>query len=923
MKKTLFYVALAMMGIFTSCSSDDLSEGTGKDGKAVKFGATINNETGLSQKTVMSQNGDVYDVKWSAGDKVVVNGAESAALTESQAGSTYATFTVEGVEGSTYKMLYPASVYDAKTAGISVPSAQSYAIGSFGQGSAVMVGQSNVADEIAMKHLFGFIKVTVSEQVKAVYLTANGGEALAGDFAIDYENASLTAQAGQNIIRITDVPAEAREFIISVPAANYTKGFGVKVYTETAAYNFSNEAEGAVEAGYLYDLGTATLDEAHKVNETLITNATELQAFLTAASTMPAEALAVLGNDIDLQGVTLTGATSFAGTFDGQGYSIKNWTSEGVALIGLNTGTVKNITLDASCKLTYPDAGYFGFLVSQNGDEDAKIFGTVSGCVNNADITGKNTLGAFGQAALVGKNGYGTVVNCLNTGNISVNTADRPSGNARYGTVVAYMYTSKISSTINCVNKGNLDMQEGVAASTTYVGGVVGTSNNNTITRGCVNYGDITYRAVSQQAVIVFGGITAYSAAEITDCTNYGNLKIVSKSSSSIADDKADGRTNAVLMGGIAGYDSYDGAVNDNNYGKIEVRAAWFGGRTNLGGLYYNNAEKSADGCMIQIGGCFGAEGSATSIDKCNNYGDIDIRYNKIEDASSNAGRYFVAGIVGTPWGNVSNCVNEGNIHYEFCTSDGSAFDASNRTIGCAGIVGGDYCALTQNTCNVTNCVNNGEIYVKADGTKSNSTIGGIISWPGIESTAQKTVTENCVNNGNITVEGSMKVRVGGIHGGSGNLNACTNNGNIYVGEDINGISPVGGIAGFHSQSHYMRNCVNNGNVTALNSSTYGVGGLIGYLGNYAGTFCENCKVNATVTSSSDDNATAGMVVGWMNGTTKARNVGAEDAAVKVKGTLNFNSTPIVITSENISEYGVGTSNRVNDLNKYYIVFDE
>ena len=67
---------------------------------------------------------------------------------------------------------------------------------------------------------------------------------------------------------------------------------------------------------------------------------------------------------------------------------------------------------------------------------------------------------------------------------------------------------------------------------------------------------------------------------------------------------------------------------------------------------------------------------------------------------------------------------------------------------------------------NVIDCINNAEIYFYTDASKSNSTCGGIVSWPNPEQAGNKNYISGCVNNGVITVEGTGKLRAGGISAG-------------------------------------------------------------------------------------------------------------------------------------------------------------
>ena len=120
-----------------------------------------------------------------------------------------------------------------------------------------------------------------------------------------------------------------------------------------------------------------------KLSETyIIKDAASLQSFLSSAYECLEDEIATVIKDIDLTGVTLTPADSYAGTFNGNGHSLKNWTSNNTLFTTLAaTGTVKDLIIDKSCTLSFPsDKQYFGFVVGNNA-------GTVSSVENYADVT--------------------------------------------------------------------------------------------------------------------------------------------------------------------------------------------------------------------------------------------------------------------------------------------------------------------------------------------------------------------------------------------------------------------------------------------------------------------------------------------------------------------------------------------------------
>lgn len=216
---------------------------------------------------------------------------------------------------------------------------------------------------------------------------------------------------------------------------------------------------------------------------------------------------AVLSNDIDLGSQTWTpiGKSStyaYKGTFDGQGYEVKNLkitgsSSANYGLFGyVNGGTVKNVAVSGEISLTgsgsssYGAAGIVGYLTGTNA--------TVENCINKAKVTGQQNVGG-----IVGyiSGGYGSeykyVTACVNTGEIRSNssnaggivgyingqvTADScynrgkiHSGNYRAGGIAAYMNSSS-ANVQNCYSTGAISVTYGTDAKS-----IVGNKNYGTV----------------------------------------------------------------------------------------------------------------------------------------------------------------------------------------------------------------------------------------------------------------------------------------------------------------------------------------------------------------------------------------------------------------------------------------------------------
>ena len=298
---------------------------------------------------------------------------------------------------------------------------------------------------------------------------------------------------------------------------------------------------------------------------------------------------------------------------------------------------------------------------------------------------------------------------------------------------------------------------------------------------------------------------------------------------------------------------------------------------------------------------CVLAEGEQSSISNCKVSGSITVS-NPNTTIASGATKYStvnIAGVVGTAYGNVDNCVNEANITVNQVAS-------SDNTVvvhpGVGGVVGYSLRG------GVTNCINGNEakttgaikyldnqaaqIYtphvagIAGMGASSNdSPLTGNTNYGAIEFNANAAGTgeldynstsiagviahschaiEKNNNYGAITISGG-KIKafvVGGVIGTSkpAKLINCHNHqgANITVDSDVAfwGISVAGVVASYQNASVALDNCTNDApihvkastdtNATAGSQYYYRVGGVITYA-NYSVHNCEN-KANGDIT---------------------------------------------------------------------------
>ena len=583
-----------------------------------------------------------------------------------------------------------------------------------------------------------------------------------------------------------------------------------------------------------------------------ISDADQLVRFFSEIAAQSGEGeVYTLNNDIDLTGYALDTPETFVGTFDGQGHSLKNWTSAGAPLFLANSGTIKNLILDKSCTLT-PIPGHFGFIVADNA-------GTVSGCKNNADIsyTGDFTeVTYFG--AIVGRS-TGLVENCSNSGNISFAASSGAGSNSCIGGVVGqFESTSGTVAVSGCSNSGNITLTNAATIKNMYVGGVVGSSTLNKkgvaparglsdygIVKGCTNSGEVSnsWSVNASGSYSNTGGVAGYIEGSIEDCTNSGRVYIGCNENPAASSTRP-------ALGGVAGYVTIS-ATNCINNGEVAAKGVWAAGTE--GNLGCGGDEQPL------FGGCFGGVGDDNQkaspkggISKCTNNGKVNLEvcqktggktqscfggvvgYTTVPVSDShntaelNIGLWHktarVGGVVGWSYAaSMEKCTNSGALTFD-CNSASLASDATNY-FSYQDYVGGIFGVLNAAT-TVTDCSNSGKITYKGGVTTAVlNYVGGLL---GSYSGAQ-TFT-NCKNSGDIEVDSPEALEVGGMAGGfNGTMTGSEQSGNISVKQCVgaSGKEPeIGLIAGYVNAT--FTDCKALGSLKVEAGGTTTIGGIAG-----------------------------------------------------------------------------------------------
>lgn len=880
-------------------------------------------------------------INWAEGDAVVCNNSLSTNTVDAAAAGTQtAQFSFDAV-AYPYSVFYPAEYYTT-SGSLRLHDEQLIVKNDVNRSIMVMAGYSTT-NEVTLNNLCGVVSIPFTNKyegetivIDKIEVSSSEGDPLAGKYNINYRTGALTSVAGKSAIvlntnkdEFTIAPEETATVNFVVPKGAIRNGLIINIYSSV----------GIVENHRIFPTGltvrggeTATADtyEYKEVKIEKIVTAEELVDFAKCVNMgrykkfVNEEGKVVLGGDIDMstiaEWVPITGrideatgiAMGFDGKFDGCGFSIKNWvTTQPLFGYVASTGVVSNFTIDQSCGLVIPaEHPYtidgkstsnmcFGFAVATN-------FGTVENITNNAEVTCVNLEDTLAQsrAAIVGFNAIGGYVRgCINNAPVTFDLGKHNAQTGYIGTVVARSQSAANAvpaGLYNLENHGKLTINivDGVTYKNFYIGGVSGSANSYTAVDNCKNYADVTYNINNNDemgALVCMGGIVGYSAGEISNCYNEGNVKFDGICTSVYSG--GTGNFKGTIVAGIVGYQNSP-VTNCINKGNISMTGNKFSGRNSVGSI---DGKKSKSSAAPAIAGIIGYCYNAT-VDGCENYGKITYTQPN-GDGSGTSGIHLAAGIVASPWGQVSNCKNFGDIEVtrKYATAN------VNSYLYVGGIAASDYYPLSQTESPIVDCVNEGNITVDNDLGTANSAYAGIIGWPGVESTAQTNVTTRCINKGNLVLNGTAKARVGGIHGGSGNMVDCQNSGSITV-NNSHADSPYGGLSGFNTQGHKITGSTNTGNIVVncpLEGTASGVGGMIGAKGNVAaaeGVIAGNtikCEVRVVGAYHG-----VGMVVGHFNGN-KVMHFGTADEPIKVGGSLQIGETTTVVDATNCNDPAV------------------
>ena len=816
-------------------------------------------------KTVL---GDAQDgmrpVLWCKGDKISVNGVVSDPLNV-EGNALTADFVLSEQVSAPYEIIYPAGmVKDAAT--ITLPAGQNYAAGdNIVSGSMPMAGYSTT-ESVMMKQVCGILGIrlkmgTEANLIRYVEVTALGGEPVCGDFAVDFQNSTLSSEAKDaDVIRMevqkTFPAGSANTFNVILPAGVYSAGFQVKVVDENGrAMVRSIKGSRELGAGKLMLMPELEFVPNSEDKGVEIATPEDWNSFATAynAGKYPDSQIATITADLDFSSVGadkfvtlgLRGGAKqspdgkakkyFAGTLNGNGKRILNLKTDVPFIQAIGTGAlVKDVNIDKTCSFTPwyggEDQLEFGSLIGYCSD------GTVKNCTSEATVTVSQCNAVANKVplyigGLIGRNRAAAISNCTSSATIVSDATYITDATAKTSLYIGGFtgYCSNSNGVLeNCTNTGNISVSS--TARYIYAGGICARCSAGTIT-GCINSGTIeatTARAKGDPCMFLrLGGLFS-----IIDTDEKSSLTVSGSSNSGAITSRSN--VKQLYAGGIAGQ------VNASNATLMD--------NTNSGNITTTKKLR-----YLYCGGLFGCIEQPLTLSLNGEPHTGIIKIGSVE--SSTFTSVYCGGIIGKTNAELTisgDAIWRSKITKTTIGTDIAAESFFGGICGCAD--GG--------TISISGMKSGGAISVDTLAF-SKSAIGGILGC----GTRGATIS-NCTNSSTISAKTSKAVieediyssHIGGIagrvSGGATEIKHCTNSARVenrhwnnkmwtsYLGNMVGSI--VGSI-GYQSDSIFssvIDDCHNTGIVYAYRGAA---GGIAGYISN---TIVTNCSSEGNITRS-------------------------------------------------------------------------
>ena len=272
MKKLSLTIALAALLMFVGCKKENENETKGTILKA-------SIEQNMGDKTSLHPMGNMAEIHWTAGDKILVNnGTASQTFTLAEgAGTKNGTFNYDGdyTFGTSNVAVYPeTATISGNTVSFNMPATQTAtAAGTFGNGANPMLGTFTDPEALTFTSLCGVLGVSLTGNnvaITGIEIVSNSTtDKLNGLFEADCTAANpvlapATGNSGTNRIMLnctTTLTTTPKEFYIVLPVGVLPQGFTMNVYNGGTTPIFSKStASGALVVQWNMVKTMATLE---------------------------------------------------------------------------------------------------------------------------------------------------------------------------------------------------------------------------------------------------------------------------------------------------------------------------------------------------------------------------------------------------------------------------------------------------------------------------------------------------------------------------------------------------------------------------------------------------------------------------------------------------------------------------------------
>lgn len=364
---------------------------------------------------------------------------------------------------------------------------------------------------------------------------------------------------------------------------------------------------GAIADGYAMSYSEIASVATTEAPSTYIHTGAEFSNWLKSISS-ETYSVAALANDIDMEGITITSASGFAGTLECQGFAIKNLTSS-VPLFAENSGLISNLVIDESCVFTPAQTvTEFGALVALDKGGTYKSVST-SATINiiaSENITNNIALGGIIGASV--SEGGSNFISCSNKGPVTIDATEYSHWAVAMGGIIGW---TKISKFETCTNSGPITLKALYGDSLhqwSYVSEDTGDLDGN------INVGGIVGKAFDLD-----NGQSFKSSFDHCENLEGGDISLIHTHMDALPNN--DTNHGGVNVGGICGEGNgtMQSCINRAPITGIAICPA-------------NDDYWTRKNYLLKVGGIAGQSWEGISINSCSNRGAIFVNYDGAYD---------------------------------------------------------------------------------------------------------------------------------------------------------------------------------------------------------------------------------------------------------------------------------------------------